>query len=310
MALPTIQSYTIPTGDQLPDNRATWTLDSKRAVLLVHDMQQYFLNAFDQEQSPVPELLANIGELLRHCRKLGIPVIYTAQPGEQSPEQRGLLRDFWGEGINKAPHLKPIVTELAPETGDISLEKWRYSGFRRTNLSELMQERGRDQLIVTGIYAHIGCLMTACEAFMQDIQAFLIADAVADFSLDEHLMALNYAAKRCAVTMTAQQAIEQLGLWTAEASAFSVSRLREQVAALLDTEPRSLEDQDDLIEEHGLDSIRLMSLVETWRREGAESSFAELAERPTLKEWSELLGSRANAKSEWKVEVPNLDYDA
>ncbi|WP_371812739.1 isochorismatase family protein [Saccharopolyspora sp. ASAGF58] len=59
-----------------------------------------------------------------------------------------------------------------------------------------------DQLTTTGPCAHIGCLMTAAEAFQHDIQAFVAADAVADFSLAEHRMALDYAAKRCAVVDT------------------------------------------------------------------------------------------------------------
>lgn len=114
MALPAIQSYSMPKAADLPPNRASWTPDPKRAVLLVHDMQAYFLNAFAVDQSPVTELIAHIRKLLDQCRTLGIPVVYTAQPGEQSIEERGLLSDFWGEGINKAPHLKGILPELAP----------------------------------------------------------------------------------------------------------------------------------------------------------------------------------------------------
>ena len=63
---------------------------------------------------------------------------------------------------------------------------------------------------ICGIYAHIGCLLTAGEAFMKDIQPFFIADALADFSLEKHRLALVYAAERCAVTLTTERLIASL----------------------------------------------------------------------------------------------------
>jgi trans-2,3-dihydro-3-hydroxyanthranilic acid synthase len=51
-------------------------------------------------------------------------------------------------------------------------------------------------LLVCGVYAHVGCLVT----FSHDIQPFLVADAVADFSPQYHQLALSYAAERCAAT--------------------------------------------------------------------------------------------------------------
>lgn len=74
----------------------------------------------------------------------------------------------------------------------------------------MMRKEGRDQLIITGIYAHIGCLVTACEAFMEDIKAFFVGDAVADFSLEKHQMALEYAAGRCAFTVMTDSLLDQL----------------------------------------------------------------------------------------------------
>lgn len=47
--------------------------------------------------------------------------------------------------------------------------------------------------MVTGTYTHIGCLMTAADAFQRDIQAFLVADAVADLSAEERRRALERA---------------------------------------------------------------------------------------------------------------------
>jgi isochorismate hydrolase len=44
--------------------------------------------------------------------------------------------------------------------------------------------------------------MTAIEAFTNDIQLFLVADAVTDFSEQYHRLALDYAAQRCAVVTT------------------------------------------------------------------------------------------------------------
>ncbi|MNJ60933.1 putative isochorismatase [compost metagenome] len=67
-----------------------------------------------------------------------------------------------------------------------------------------MREAGRDQLIICGVYAHVGVLFTAVEAFTNDIQTFLVADAVSDFSEKYHRMALEYAAQRCAVVCTTE----------------------------------------------------------------------------------------------------------
>ncbi|MEV0582818.1 phosphopantetheine-binding protein [Nonomuraea sp. NPDC050310] len=65
-------------------------------------------------------------------------------------------------------------------------------------------------------------------------------------------------------------------------------RLRAQVAEILYLDPGELAPDDDLIAA-GLDSIRLMTLAEVWKAEGAEVSFPDLVERPTLAAWAELL---------------------
>ncbi|MDL4770557.1 MULTISPECIES: isochorismatase family protein [Thermomonosporaceae] len=208
MAIPAIAPYPMPAEHDLPEPRVRWTPDPRRAVLLVHDMQNYFLDAYAGD--PLPALLKNIARLRAVAAATGVPVVYSAQPGAQTREQRGLLRDFWGDGIGPTARERGIVDELAPGEDDTVLTKWRYSAFVRTDLADLLLPAGRDQLIVTGVYAHIGCQTTAVEAFSRDVQPFFVADAVADFSAGHHRAALTYAAQRCATTTTTARLADAL----------------------------------------------------------------------------------------------------
>ncbi len=220
MGLPTVGAYRLPQPGDYPANRVDWTLDPARAVVLVHDLQRHFIDIFPGgPDCPAQAAIGNIGRLRQSADAAGVPVVYTAQPPDQDPADRGLLTDFWGPGLrDEAP--ARIVEQLAPRSQDLVLTKWRYNAFIRTNLLEQLRAWGRDQLIVVGVYAHIGCLLTAADAFMHDVQPFLVADAIADFTLEDHVRALSYAATRCASVATTQEITHALAAFaTAEATA-------------------------------------------------------------------------------------------
>lgn len=209
MAIPAISAYPLPSAGDLPTNVAPWRVETDRAVLLIHDMQRYFLAPF-----PPPlrsALIANVVRLREWCAAAGIPVAYTAQPGGMDPAERGLLKDFWGSGMRTDPADRLVVDELAPSADDWTLTKWRYSAFFRSDLLERIRAAGRDQLIVTGVYAHVGVMMSAAEAFTNDIAPFMVADAIGDFTSAYHRWALEYAAQRCAVVATTDTVLSQLG---------------------------------------------------------------------------------------------------
>lgn len=208
--LPTIPPYELPRGGDLPAPRAPWKLERGRAALLIHDMQNYFLRVFTPDASPLAPAVANIAALAAAARKAGVPVFYTAQEGNQDRRDRGLQADLWGPGMSDAPEHQPILPVLAPQPGDFTLVKHRYSAFQRSNLETLLRARGRDQLVISGVYAHIGCTLTAADAFMRDIQPFMAADALADFSRAKHELALSYVAEVCGVPLTSAQILEVL----------------------------------------------------------------------------------------------------
>lgn len=215
MAIPEIEPYELPELTEVPANRAPWVLSPDRAVLLVHDMQNYFVDAYQMEAEPMTTVIPNLRRIRQLCVALNIPVVFTMQPGDQHPSRRGLLADLWGPGLASGGRDTEVVAALEPAPSDIQVTKWRYSAFQRTDLRELLSHHGRDQLLVTGVYAHMGCMLSAAEAFMNDIQPFFVADATADFTRDEHAMALAYVAKRCAVVATTDEVLGVLSRSTA-----------------------------------------------------------------------------------------------
>lgn len=202
MSVPVIGPYTMPGRSDLPVPRLSWQIDRDKAVFLIHDMQAYFLSFFPAGVPPVTDLTRNAARIRGAAAQAGVPVVYTAQPGAMTRSQRGLLYDLWGPGMDGDPANRRVVPEVAPREGDVVLTKWRYSAFVRSPLGDLLKEWGRSQLVICGVYAHVGCLATANDAYARDVQAFLVADAIADFTLGYHQLALTWAAERCAATVT------------------------------------------------------------------------------------------------------------
>ncbi|MCS3606649.1 isochorismatase family protein [Erwinia rhapontici] len=279
MAIPTLNSYALPTAAELPANKVTWAFEPARAALLIHDMQEYFLNFWGEDSPLIEQVVANIARLREYCKSQGIPVFFTAQPNEQSAEDRALLNDMWGPGLNKHPDQQKVVAALAPDEHDQVLVKWRYSAFHRSPLESILNETGRDQLIICGVYAHIGCLTTATDAFMRNIKPFMVADALADFSREEHMMSLTYTAGRSGrVVMTE----------TLLPLPQSKEQLRAVVLPLLDEDSDDLLDSENLVD-YGLDSVRMMALAARWRQVHSDIDFIALAKNPSIDGWWALL---------------------
>lgn len=271
-----------------------WTLQIDRCALLIHDMQRHFLAPFAAKT--IDPVIAQIQALRDRCDALEIPVFYSIQPARQSDLQRGLLLDFWGPGLQDQPERAKVIDALEPKAHHHCFEKWRYSAFAKTALASTLAKRGRDQLIVSGVYGHIGCHATVRDAFMQDIQAFAVGDALADFSAEELKSALRDIALRCGVVTSCARVLEQL-----EAPAGCENRAQTLLAsaqskffflALIEQEQPELPLDAELFD-LGVDSVRWMQAIDHWNQDrGDDLAWEKVAACESIAQLCELLLSR------------------
>ncbi|MFF3846901.1 isochorismatase family protein [Streptomyces sp. NPDC002328] len=202
MGLPTIAPYPMPDGSALPRSPMAWSIAPERGALLIHGMQNRSVGAFPAGRSPVVELVENITALRELARALGMPVVFSAETVGWTPGDGGLAPEAEDRGPGDAPDAAEIIEPLAPRPGEHVLGNVRHNAFLRSRLGRLLRSEGRDQLIVCGVYAHLGILLTAADASMNGLQPFVVADAVADVSAEEHGTALRWSARGSVVRTT------------------------------------------------------------------------------------------------------------
>lgn len=200
----TISAYPMPCASFLDANRVAWRLEPTRAALLVHDMQNYWVDRFENPSA----LLATTVALLDASRSAGMRIIYSVARRESRLEDRGLALDMWGAGMGGGrvdPRDEEIVAALAARKDDLIVEKRKYSAFFRTGLGEALKAQGIDQLVITGVYAHHGCMLSAADAYMRDVKPFFVIDATADHSQEQHEMTCRLIPSLCGQNVTTSQ---------------------------------------------------------------------------------------------------------
>lgn len=206
-----IKPYAMPDASCLELNKVNWPLDAKDAVLLVHDMQQYWLDFF---VDPQPVLKA-VQSLVQAARAAQVPIVYTRGERPKHQAERALGLDMWGPGLAH-PSITDadvaIASSLLLHADDFVVDKVRVSAFYETPLPALLHKLGRKQLWVCGVFAHHGVMVSSIEAFMRNYKVQLIADALGDYNEEDHWMALRYVAQTCGHIQTLQQVLPALAL--------------------------------------------------------------------------------------------------
>lgn len=207
---PKIAPYTLDYESYLALNRCAWSVDPSQAVLLIYDMQRWYVGRYE---NPEP-LLTKIEAIRTAATRAGIPVIFAAAEPVRHVAERGIAADLWGPGIGSVTDARAEDEEmhprLTPGRQDFIIRKRKYSAFFQTDLELLLRRLNRNQIILTGNYANHGCTVTAIDAYMRNFKVFFVADALGAFNAQSHDLALRYVADICGQIALADWVIKKI----------------------------------------------------------------------------------------------------
>ena len=133
-------------------------------VLLVVDIQEGSLT----EKEPVFEsehLIGVISKLVQQARSEGLPVAFVQHcGGPGDPDEPGT------DG-------HPIHRAIAPQDGEVVVQKKTPDAFRDTGLEEQLKKLGADRLVICGLQTELCIDTTTRRAFSLGYDVTLVADA-------------------------------------------------------------------------------------------------------------------------------------
>jgi ureidoacrylate peracid hydrolase len=84
-----------------------------------------------------------------------------------------------------------ILDELKPQTGDIVIDKSRYSAFYGTRLEPTLTAQSIRSLVVAGVTTNMCVETTVRDASQRDYRPFVVSDASGELDANRHRHALN-----------------------------------------------------------------------------------------------------------------------
>lgn len=171
-----------------------WEIEIDKCALLVIDMQNEFVQKGALKEVPnLLSLISKFKELIHTCRRCKVPVIYTAQTFDPLNElcrlEVKMYPELKNQGLRKGTYGHLIYEEVAPITGEVIIEKRRYSAFFNTELDIVLKNiKGINQIdtiIICGTQTNVCCESTARDAFYRDYKVVFCSDL--NVTIDERL---------------------------------------------------------------------------------------------------------------------------
>jgi ureidoacrylate peracid hydrolase len=192
--------------------------DARKTALLVIDMQNFYVGEIPSVLAIVP----NINRLAKRVRELGGLVVWVGMSaGKDGQSDWRIYHDnfFTPErGANHRDQLSPghpghaFHSGLQIEPNDPIVYKSRFSPFitGASNIVEVLQAHGIENLIVTGTATNMCCESAARDAMMLDYKVVMVADANGARYDDDHLAGLTSFYQSFGDVRNTDEVIDQL----------------------------------------------------------------------------------------------------
>jgi ureidoacrylate peracid hydrolase len=178
----------------------------ERTALIMVDMQNMYLQQEKRDRFGWPpiwhfdEVVAECAELLAEARIQGIPIIYTRQvsraDGADATPSMLKLRatlpvDETDPVADDGQWGSQILDAVAPQPGDIVIEKLRWDAFFGTELDSILRNLDVTKLIVAGLQTNVCVETTSRTAMMKNFEVAVPEDAVSTDGMTLHFNGLD-----------------------------------------------------------------------------------------------------------------------
>ena len=164
---------------------------SQNTALLVIDMSLDFLaDGAPFETQEGRQMMPKLIKLIRRCREIELPIIYINHVHHPGAKDMGTLGKRFptirqGKALRAGSEGVQIWPEIAPQAGDIVMEKIRQSGFMYTRLEATLKELEVKNILVAGIATGACVECTARDAVARDYSVIVLSDVTSASGLPD-----------------------------------------------------------------------------------------------------------------------------
>ena len=164
---------------------------SQNTALLVIDMSLDFLaDGAPFETQEGRQMMPKLIKLIRRCREIELPIIYINHVHHPGAIDMGTLGKRFptirqGKALRAGSEGVQIWPEIAPQAGDIVMEKIRQSGFMYTRLEATLKELEVKNILVAGVATGACVECTARDAVARDYSVIVLSDVTSASGLPD-----------------------------------------------------------------------------------------------------------------------------